>query len=58
MCWNFFSFGHGKGEVDGASAFLKREIHKEQTKPQSMKLQDAHDIVTFGRQQAGMYKTT
>jgi len=23
MCWNFFAFGHGKGEVDSASALLK-----------------------------------
>jgi hypothetical protein len=26
MCWNYFASGHGKGEVDGAGALLKREI--------------------------------
>jgi hypothetical protein len=29
MIWNYFSIGHGKGEVDGANALLKREIRKE-----------------------------
>jgi hypothetical protein len=33
MIWNYFSTGHGKGEVDGASALLKREIRKKQIKP-------------------------
>jgi hypothetical protein len=29
MIWNYFSNGHGKGEVDGAGALLKRETQKE-----------------------------
>jgi hypothetical protein len=33
MIWNFFATGHGKGEVDGVGALLKREVCKEQIKP-------------------------
>jgi hypothetical protein len=33
MLWNYFAIGHGKGEVDGVSALLKRELRKEQIKP-------------------------
>jgi hypothetical protein len=29
MIWNFFAIGHGKGEVDGCRALLKRELRKE-----------------------------
>jgi hypothetical protein len=29
MIWNYFSIGHGKGEVDGANALLKRGFRKE-----------------------------
>jgi hypothetical protein len=29
MLWNYFVTGHGKGEVDGADALLKREFRKE-----------------------------
>jgi hypothetical protein len=47
MCWNFFAFGHGKGEVDGACALLNREICKEQIKPHAMRLQNALNVVTF-----------
>jgi len=32
MFWNYFASGHGKGEVDGADALLKRELFKEQLK--------------------------
>jgi hypothetical protein len=46
MCWNYFASGHGKGEVDGGSTFLERKIHKEQIKPQTCKIQNAH-VVTF-----------
>jgi hypothetical protein len=28
----FFSTGHGKGEVDGSGALLKRELKKKQIK--------------------------
>jgi hypothetical protein len=33
MSWNYFGSGHGKGEVDGAGALLKRQIRTEQIKP-------------------------
>jgi hypothetical protein len=29
MTWNYFASGHGKGEVDGCGALLKRKIRKE-----------------------------
>jgi hypothetical protein len=38
MIWNFFTTSHGKGELDGARALLKREIKKEQIKLQGKKL--------------------
>jgi hypothetical protein len=38
MSWNYFGSGHGKGEVDGAGALLKREIRNEQLKPNGQKL--------------------
>jgi hypothetical protein len=51
MIWNYFASGHGKGEIDGASALLKHEIHKEQFRPQAQNLVNAHDIVIFCQQQ-------
>jgi hypothetical protein len=44
MCWNFFAFDHGKGKGDDVG---KWEIRKEQIKTHAMRLQNAHDIVTF-----------
>jgi len=41
MSCNYFASGHGKGEVDGASALLKRELFKEQLKPNGRQLQNA-----------------
>jgi hypothetical protein len=38
VLWNYFASGHGKGEVDGTGALLKRELHKEQLKPHGMKI--------------------
>ncbi len=35
MCWNYFAFGHGKGEVDGVGALLKCEICKDHIKAQA-----------------------
>jgi hypothetical protein len=49
MCWNYFAFDHGKGRVDGEDTLLKHEIHKDQIKAQAIKLQNAHDVVTFCR---------
>jgi hypothetical protein len=53
MCWNYFAFGHGKGEVDSEGVLLKREICKEQIKPQAQWLQNAHDV-HFYQKRAGM----
>jgi hypothetical protein len=47
MVWNYFYSGHGKGEVDGARALLKREVHKKQIKPNARWLQSTSDVVTF-----------
>jgi hypothetical protein len=47
MNWNYFATGHGKGEVNGAAALLKREIQKEQIKPNAQKLQCALNVVNF-----------
>jgi hypothetical protein len=38
MTWNYFAPGHGKGEVDGAGALLKRELSKEQIKPDARRI--------------------
>jgi hypothetical protein len=54
MCWIFFAFSHGKVEVDGVGAFLKREIRKGQIKPNAVRLQNAHNIVTFCWHQVNM----
>jgi hypothetical protein len=35
MCWNYFAFGHCKGEVDGVGAFMRHKIHMEQINPQA-----------------------
>ncbi len=51
---NVFAFGHGKGKVDGLDALLKGKIQKEQIKPQSQRLHNAHDVVMFCREQIGM----
>ncbi len=47
IIWSYFTTEHGKGKVDGASALLKRELHKEQLKPQGLKIQNAKEVVTF-----------
>ena len=52
MCWNYFGSGHGKGEVDGAGALLKREIRKEQMKVDGRKLQNATEIVAFLKEES------
>ena len=43
--WSFFEFGHGKGEYDGARAFVKRSLVKEQLKISAVELLVAHSIV-------------
>jgi hypothetical protein len=47
MTWNFFATGHGKGEVDGAGALFKREVHKEQIKPDGVRLQNTAEVIAF-----------
>ena len=47
MVWNYLASGHGKGEVDGTGAFMKREIRTKQMKPNGEKLQNAEEIVEF-----------
>jgi hypothetical protein len=47
MVWNYFASGHGKGEVDKVGALLKREIRKEQIKPNACKLQCASNVVKY-----------
>jgi hypothetical protein len=52
MSWNYFGLGHGKGEVDGAGALLKREIRMEQLEADGRKLQNAAEIVLFLKDQS------
>ncbi len=47
MVWNYFTSNHGKGEVDRVGTLLKREIHKEQIKPNACKLQCASNVVNY-----------
>jgi hypothetical protein len=47
MVWNYFSIGHGKGEVDGVGAMLKKKFQKEQVKPNVKRLQSASNIVVI-----------
>jgi hypothetical protein len=51
IIWNFFAFGHGKGEVDGVGTLCKLEIRSEQMKPNAQRLQDVANIVAFMRSQ-------
>ena len=47
--WNYFVTGHGKGEVDGAGALLKRELRKEQMNP------NVADVVAYLKHEANKY---
>lgn len=49
MDWYFFGTGHGKGPHDGAGAYLKQAIRKEQLRPGSIRLHNASDVVEFLR---------
>jgi hypothetical protein len=55
MTWNYFAPGHGKGEVDGAVALLKRELLKEQIKPDARRIQSANDVVLHLQAEANKY---
>jgi hypothetical protein len=52
MIWIFFTFGHWKGEVDGARTLCKWEICKEQVK---LKLQNAHEVVLYLKAKANKH---
>jgi len=52
LIWNFFATGHGKGEVDGVRALLKREIKKEHIKLRGMKIQNATKVVAYLKSEA------
>lgn len=47
MDWHFWGTGHGKGPHDGAGACLKQTLRKEQLKPDSIRLHNAADVVSF-----------
>ena len=55
MLWNYFASGHGKGEVDGAGALLKREVRKEQLKPHGRSIQNAEQMVSFLREESSRH---
>ncbi len=52
------STSHGKGEIDGARALLKREIWNEQIKPNAKRLQCAFDVVTYLKEEATKHHAT
>jgi hypothetical protein len=52
LTWNYFASGHGNGEVDAVGALCKQEIRKEQVKPDGLKLQNAHEVVSYLKAQA------
>ena len=49
MRWNFFGFGHGKGEHDGAGAVIKRALAHEQLKANVVHMNCAAHVVDFLR---------
>ncbi len=55
MLWNYFAIRHGKGEVDGTSVLLKREFHKEQIKPDGMKIKNASEAINFLKTEANKF---
>jgi len=55
MCWNYFAFGHGKREVDGPGALLKRDLYKEQIKPNGRQLQSASQVVRFLQEESNKF---
>lgn len=55
MLWNYFASGHGKGEVDGAGALCKREVRKEQLKPNGRCIQNAEQMVRFLKEESSKH---
>ncbi len=49
---------HGKGEVDGVGALLKKELHKEQIKPQIFKIQNSKEAVSFLQSKSNKFHAT
>jgi endonuclease III len=47
ILWNYIATRHGKGEVNRIGALLKRELCKEQIKPQGFKTQNAKKIINL-----------
>ena len=47
MQWNYFGFGNGKGEHDGAGVVIKCALTSEQLDNKGAKLQNAHDVVEW-----------
>jgi hypothetical protein len=58
MVWNYFVIGHGRGEVDGIGASLKREVRKEQIKPIGLKIQNAAEMVAYLKAKSNKYHAT
>jgi hypothetical protein len=55
LIWNFFATGHGKGEVDGAGALLKKEIFKKHIKLKGNKIQNVAEVVAFLKFEVNKY---
>jgi hypothetical protein len=55
MTWNYFATSHGKGEVSGARALLKQKLWKKHLKPNGMKIQNAHEVVSYLRVKSNKY---
>ena len=45
--WNYFETGHGKGEHDGAGAYIKTTLRREEMKFTGALLQDTATIVEW-----------
>jgi hypothetical protein len=57
MTWNYFAISHGKGEVNGARALLKQKLWKKHLKPNGMKIQNAHEAISYLRVKSNKYHT-
>lgn len=55
MTYNYFPSSHGKGEVDGAGILCKCEIRRKKVKPNGLKLQNSHEMVSYLKAQATKY---
>ena len=45
--WNYFMFGHGKGEHDGTEVVIKHALISKKVDNKGAKLQNAHDVVEW-----------